>query len=91
MALNQNITPIERFTAIVRDEQGNQVMSFRMADFIEALTMQVNQNIPLSGTGSPEGVLSAEPFKQYFDTAAAPGSNMYVKMTGSGDTGWTLV
>jgi len=92
MALNDNITSVERFTAIaVLDDRDNAVMTLRMAEFLEAITLQVNQNIPLSGTGSPEGVVTAEPFKTFLDTAAAAGSNFYVKKTGSGDTGWQLV
>lgn len=92
MALNDQITPIERFTEVtVKDQFGNSVMTLQMAELIEAIVMQVNQNIPLSGTGSPEGVLVAEPFKTYLDTAAAAGSNFYIKKTGSGNTGWQLV
>jgi len=92
VALNDNITPIERFTAVtVTDAGDNNVMSLRMAEFIEAITAQINQNTPTSGTGSPEGVVIAEPFKTYLDTAAAAGSNYYIKKTGSGNTGWQLV
>lgn len=91
MALNDAITSPERFTAIINDDSGNMVMTLRMAEFIDAITQQVNQNIPVSGTGSPEGVLVAEPLKSYLDTAAASGSNLYVKKTGAGNTGWILV
>lgn len=92
MAINDPITAIERFVSIsVIDDLGNTVMTLRMAEFVEALTLQVNQNIPTSGTGSPEGVVTAEPFKTYLDTAAAAGSNFYVKKTGSSSTGWQLV
>jgi len=91
MALNDPITAIERFTAIaLLDDRGNATMTLRMAEFLEAITLQVNQNIPLSGTGSPEGVVTAEPFKTFLDTAAAAGSNFYVKKTGAGNTGWQL-
>lgn len=92
MALNDPITPLERFTAVT--EKGafdNEVMTLQFAEFMEALARQVSQNIPASGTGSPEGVLTAEPFKMYLDTAAAAGSNLYIKKTGSGNTGWQLV
>ena len=91
MALNNNITPVERFTSIIQDNDGQAVMSLRMAEFIEALTMQVNQNIIINGTGTPEGNVISQPFKLYIDTAASSGSNLYVKKTGSGDTGWVLV
>lgn len=88
MALNDPIIAIERFTPISDDVRN---MTLRLAEFIEELTLQVNQNIPIIGTGSPEGVITARPFKLYFDTAAAAGSNAYFKKTGSGDTGWILV
>lgn len=91
MAINENIVPVERFTSVVKLEDGSAVMTLRMAEFIEAITNQVNQNIIINGTGSPEGVVTAQPFKLYIDTAAASGSNMYVKKTGSGNTGWVLV
>lgn len=90
MAINDTITVVERWTAIVVDNEGNQVMTLRMSEFIGAITAQVNQNTPAFGTGSPEGALTAEPNKQYFDTAAAAGSNHYFKKTGSGNTGWQL-
>lgn len=92
MALNNPIIAVERITSIVKlDPNGDALMTLRMAEFIEAITLQVNHNIPISGTGSPEGVVTAEPFKQYLDTAAAAGSNLYIKKTGSGSTGWQLV
>lgn len=92
MALNDQITAVERFTAIaILDDRGDAVMTLRMDEFLRAVTLQVNQNIPISGTGSPEGVVTAEPFKIYLDTAAAAGSNLYIKKTGSGNTGWQLV
>lgn len=92
MALNDKIIAVERFTSItLNDDLGNAVMTLRMAEFVEAVATQINQNTPLSGTGSPESVLEAEPFRFYIDTAAAAGSNLYVKTTGAGDTGWTLV
>lgn len=91
MAINKKIIPVERFSTITAQDQfGNTVMSFRFADFIEALTAQVNQNIPLAGAGTPEASVTAEPYRLYLDTAAAAGSNLYIKKTGSGDTGWQL-
>ena len=92
MALNDPIIAVERITAIVKlDPNADPLMTLRMSEFIEELTRQVNHNTLASGTGSPEGVLSAEPLKRYFDTAAAAGSNFYIKKTGSGLTGWQLV
>ncbi len=85
--LNEPITAVERFAPIAEDL----TMTLRMAEFVEAVALQVNQNIMTSGTGSPETVVSAQPFKIYIDTAAAAGSNLYVKKTGAGNTGWQLV
>jgi len=91
MALNENIVPIERFSAIaVLNDRGEVVSTLRMTEFLEAITRQVNQSITINGTGSPEGVVTAQPFKSYLDTAAAAGSNFYIKKTGSGSTGWQL-
>lgn len=92
MALNDPITAMERFVAVITNNgEDVSVMSIRMAEFIETLTLQVNQNIPASGIGSPEGVVEAEPFKTYLDTVATAGSNFYIKKTGSGSAGWILV
>jgi hypothetical protein len=92
MALNDNIIAIERFAAVtVKDGFGREVMTLRMAEFIEAITAQANQNKLTIGNGSPEGVFSANPGAQYVDEDAFAGSNSYVKLAGSGNTGWTLM
>lgn len=78
-----NITAVERFASIVDGER----MSYRMAAFVEQITRQVNHNTAISGNGSPEGVISAEPLKIYIDTTA---NTIYYKKTGSGATGWQL-
>jgi hypothetical protein len=82
------ITPLQRFVEIVT---ANKVMTERMTEFMEATIRQVNQNTMEDGSGSPEGVVTAEPNKLYRNTAAGPGSNIYVKKTGAGNTGWELV
>ncbi len=65
--------------------------SERFMGFIEALTRQVNLSTVLTGTGSPEGVVEESPTKLYMDTAGISGSILYIKQTGTGDTGWILV
>jgi len=42
----------------------------------------------ISGAGSPEGVVTAVVGSLYSDTAGAPGTTLYVKETGAGNTGW---
>jgi len=58
---------------------------------LESLESAVNLNTPLTGTGSPEGVLTALPYQVYLDTAGGAGTIEYRKMTGSGNTGWIAV
>lgn len=57
---------------------------------LEALELAVNLNTPITGSGSPEGVISANPYQVYLDTAGAAGAVQYRKMTGISNTGWIL-
>ena len=43
-----------------------------------------------SGTGSPEGVVTAAVGSRYTDTAATNGAVEWIKATGSGNTGWKV-
>lgn len=62
----------------------------RTAAYIEEMTRQVNASTMLSGTGSPEGVITANPKTLYMDESGTAGSILYVKKTGTGNTGWIL-
>jgi len=63
----------------------------RTAEWIEAMTRQINFNTVISGTGSPEGVVTATPRKLYMDENGTAGSILYIKKSGTGNTGWILV
>lgn len=78
----------ERFISLI---QNGGLPSERFAEFIEELTRQANESATLSGTGSPEGVVTANPKRLYMDDSGASGSILYIKKTGSGNTGWILV
>ena len=56
-------------------------------------TMKQDGNIvaggQLSGHGSPEGVIQAAPGSIYVNVDGGIGSTLYVKESGSGDTGWS--
>ena len=69
----------------------NGTPTLRFAEWIEEITRQVNDSIMLSGSGSPEGVITAHPKKLYMDTSGTAGNILYVKQTGTGNTGWILV
>lgn len=71
------------------DEQG--FLTTRGANFVETLVRQVNESEIISGTGSPEGVVTANPKKLYMDESGSAGSILYIKKTGTGATGWILV
>lgn len=78
----------ERFEILV-DENGKPTL--RASEFLREITRQVNLNTVLSGSGSPEGAIEAEPTQLYMDTTGSAGNILYVKQTGISDTGWVLV
>lgn len=41
-----------------------------------------------TGAGSPENVVTAPPGSMYTDTGGGAGTTLYIKESGSGDTGW---
>lgn len=58
-------------------------------------TLDASLSIPIIGTGSPEGVISARQYSLYIDSAGAAGSIEYRKMLpdigGDVTQGWKLV
>jgi len=87
-----DLSPPRPTDAVIREggsmEQEFMLWTQDITSQINANTAQVNLNTIVDGSGSPEGVLTAEPNKLYRDTA---GPNLYWKSTGSGNTGWLLV
>lgn len=79
------IIALERFVAVTENDRSP---SLRAAEFFEELARQVNQNTITSGSGTPEGSVTASPYKMYFDTSA---NTMYVKKTGEGNIGWVSI
>lgn len=71
------------------DASGNMSQVFR------AWTQAVSLLEPLSGVGSPEGVVKAPRFRFYVDEAGAAGAIVYVKrdtdVGGDSAQGWILV
>jgi len=82
------ITAIERNTQLVGSDGK---LTLRAAVFFEELTYNLNLNTAIEGTGSPEGVITADRGQRYMDTTGAAGSILYIKTTATGDTGWKLV
>lgn len=59
-----------------------------MAEYTVTLTNGAELTRLLQGAGSPEGVVTAGPGVLYADTT---NGQLYVKNTGTGNTGWTLL
>lgn len=60
-----------------------------MDGWMREVSERLNFLEPLEGSGSPEGVVTARRFKQYFDTV---GEDMYTKTTDeSVNTGWKII
>ena len=77
----------ERFENIAN---GSGSPTLRFSEYLREMTRLVNLNTPIQGTGSPEGVLTAEVSQRYMDTAGASETVLYIKQTGAGNTGWVL-
>jgi len=70
-------------------EEGAPTQQFQA--LLESYELAINLNTPLTGTGSPEGVVTAYPYQVYLDLAGSAGSIQYRKMTGTSNTGWVQV
>lgn len=81
------INDFERFEKFVSD---NDTPTLRASEFLREMVRQVNLSTILSGSGSPEGAVEAEPTQLYMDTAGASEAVLYIKQSGSGSTGWIL-
>lgn len=82
---NPLIAPLGDFT-IIEDGKSHPDLQ----QWMEDVTDLVNSQIPLTGTGSPEGVVVASVGRWYVDTAASVGEGIYFKESGDTDTGWVL-
>lgn len=82
---------ISNFTRHEQLLEPNGLLTLRGSEFFRILVRNVNLNTPITGIGSPEGVIAAEPTQRYMDTTGAAGSILYIKQTGVGNTGWILV
>lgn len=61
-------------------------------DYVYDKLREINDELSiLEGSGSPEGVLEANPNRLYKDTSGTAGNILYIKKTGTGSTGWILV
>ena len=81
------LADFERFENLTANDKP----TLRASEHLREITRQVNLSTVLTGSGSPEGAIEAEPTQMYMDTAGSAGSILYIKQTGISDTGWILV
>jgi hypothetical protein len=66
-----------------------------MTQAFRRFMLQVDNNLPILGTGSPEGVVEAPQFSLYIDSLGTTGTIEYRKMqtdiAGNRKQGWVLV
>ena len=74
-------------------DSGKLVLDADGIPFEPASKDYVDQRVPIdsfSGTGSPEGKVTAPVGSVYTDTAATNGAIRWIKTSGTGATGWTV-
>lgn len=80
------IQPPHRSFALLRP---NLTADSDFEGWMREVSNRLNDLEPLEGEGSPEGVVTASKYKQYFDTV---GGDMYVKTTDeTANTGWKII
>lgn len=82
------IEQFPRYESLVKEDN---TVTFYGTTFLNEVVNQVNLSEILSGTGTPEGTVPADPKKLYMDENGVAGAILYIKRTGSGDTGWILI
>lgn len=81
------IAPQEQDPIIERGGVGEN----RFIGWIREVTGLLNRLDPLTGTGSPEGVVDARLHREYIDTNYPAGATKYLKTTATGNTGWQVI
>ena len=82
------ITPMQRFEKSVNE---NGQPTLRRAQFDDEMTRQVNDSEMRVGEGTPEGEVLANPGSTYMDSLGSTGTILYIKKSGTAETGWVLV
>ena len=88
--MSEPVIPPRRGQKITEVQIGSlqEVPTQIMSEWMEQLSRLVEALQVETGSGSPEGVLTATENKLYRDTV---GNVLYIKTTATGDTGWVLV
>lgn len=58
---------------------------------LNTLSNSIADSVMIVGTGSPEGSVTANESRQYYDTSGGAGSRFYVNSTVGANTGWVAI
>jgi hypothetical protein len=82
------LSPLNRSTPVVDAD-------FKPLQVLQLFSEETARLYPLSGTGSPEGVLEATLFREYVDLTGAAGAVKYIKrladIGGDRKMGWVAI
>jgi len=83
------LSPLNVNTPAIDIKTGNPLQSLQL------LSEGASKLPPLTGTGSPEGIIESKQGRFYINIAGGVGTTLYVKrlddIAGDRKTGWTLV
>ena len=82
MKITEQVVAIDRAVVIIQNGQATPELS----EFLEHLADRIN--LDYVGTGTPEGVVTAEVGSTYRRLDGGANTTFYVKESGTGDTGW---
>lgn len=87
------IDPIDRIVPVIDPQTGR--ATERLVSFARQVESAIgtpangpNSIAWTSGTGSPEGVVTAAPGSLYTNSSGGVSTTLYVKESGTGNTGW---
>ena len=82
MKITDQVSQLDRNKTIITDGK----TTIELAEFLEHIANRLN--LTYVGTGSPEGVVSANIGSTYRRLDGGASTSFYVKESGTGNTGW---
>ena len=84
----QGVEPTVAMTLPLKADRSNKLLSFDSNGLPVAVTSSTALALIYSGTNTPEGAVTATVGSLFLRTNGGAGSTLYVKESGSGNTGW---
>lgn len=73
---------------LISDEKGNASTTFENQFFLQNENIRLLRSQIRYGAGNPEGVITANMGTMYQNSLGGAGTTLYVKESGTGNTGW---